>query len=95
MTGDKGTDLPIDDETLDQWLGELDHKRERIRAQSKQVATYIQAQNEITNLLDELEGFHLLRERFCDDIDRGDHKEIEKWLALAWQLGYEAGCNTD
>lgn len=63
----------------------------RIREQSKTVATYIQAQNEITNLLDELEGFHLLRERFCDDIDRGDHKEIEKWLVEAWKLGYESG----
>jgi len=85
------TDLPIDDETLEQWLGELDEKKARIREQSRTVATYIQAQNEITNLLDELEGFHLLRERFCDDIDRGDHKEIEKWLVEAWKLGYESG----
>jgi uncharacterized protein (DUF934 family) len=89
------TDLPIDDETLEQWLGELDEKKARIREQSRTVATYIQAQNEITNLLDTLEGFHLLRERFCDDVDRRDYKEIEKWLIEAWKLGYEAGCNTD
>jgi len=80
MTGDKG----IDNET-----------KARIREQSKTVATYIQAQNEITNLLDTLEGFHLIRERFCDDIDRRDHKEVEKWLVEAWKLGYEAGCNRD
>lgn len=67
----------------------------RIREQSKQVAKHIQAQNEITNLLDELEGFHLVRERFYDDVDRRDYKEIEKWLVEAWKLGYEAGCNTD
>ena len=78
------TNLPLDDET-----------RQRIREQSRTVATHIQAQHEITNLLDTLEGFHLLRERFCDDVDRRDYKEIEKWLVEAWKLGYEAGCNTD
>jgi predicted DNA-binding protein len=68
-----------------------DGAKQRIKEQSKQVATYIQAQNEITNFLDELEEFHFVREVFCDDIDRGDHKAIEKWLIAAWQLGYEAG----
>ena len=68
-----------------------DEAKQRIKEQSKQVATYIQAQNEITNFLDELEGFHFVREVFCDDIDRGDYKAIEKWLIAAWQLGYEAG----
>jgi hypothetical protein len=68
-----------------------EEKRQRIKEQSKQVATYIQAQNEITNFLDELEGFHFVREVFCDDIDRRDYEEIEKWLIAAWELGYEAG----
>jgi len=86
--------LPIDDDTLEQWLGDLNERKVRIREQSKQVATYIQAQNEITNWLDELEGFHLLRERFCDDVDRQDYQEIEKWLITAWKLGYESGRNS-
>ena len=87
--------LPIDDDTLEQWLSDLNERKARIREQSKQVATHIQAQNEITNLLDELEGFHLIRERFCDDIDRRDYQEIEKWLVEAWKLGFEAGRNRD
>jgi hypothetical protein len=84
-------DLPINDDTLNEWLGDLDRKKARIRAQSKQVATYIQAQNEIRNWINELEGYHLVGERLFDDIDRRDYEEIEKWLIAAWQLGYEAG----
>ncbi len=72
-----------------------EEKRNRIREQSKQVATYLQAQNEIRSWINELEGFHIVGERLCDDIDRRDYKEIEKWLVEAWKLGYEAGCNND
>ncbi len=65
--------------------------RQRIREQSRIVATYIQAQNEIRNWINELEGYHLVGERLFDDIDRRDYEEIEKWLIAAWELGYEAG----
>jgi hypothetical protein len=68
-----------------------DKAKQRIKEQSKQVATYIQAQNEIRNWINELEGYHLVGERLFDDIDRRDYEEIEKWLIAAWQLGYEAG----
>jgi hypothetical protein len=68
-----------------------DEVKQRIKEQSKQVATYIQGQNEIRNWINELEGYHLVGERLFDDIDRRDYEEIEKWLIAAWQLGYEAG----
>ncbi len=71
-----------------------EEKRQRIREQSRTVATYLQAQNEISNWLDELEGFHFVRERFCDDVDRREYKQIEKWLITAWELGYESGRNS-
>jgi len=71
-----------------------DGVKQRIKEQSKQVATYLQAQNEISDWLDELEGFHFVRERFCDDVDRRDYKEIQQWLLAAWQLGYESGRNS-
>ncbi len=85
------TELPIDDGTLEQWLEEFDQKRKRIRDQSKQVANYINAHDEISKWINQLEGYHLVGERLCDDVDRRDYKQIQQWLEVAWNMGFEAG----
>jgi hypothetical protein len=85
------TELPIDDDTLNEWLGELDKKKARIRAQSKDVATYIASNEKFYDWFDEIEGFHIREERFWDDCDRGDRKELFEWVRWAFHLGWEAG----
>ena len=85
------TELPVDDETLDNWLRDLDRKKERIRAQSKNVASYIASNEKFYEWFDEIEGFHIREERFWDDCERGDEQELFQWLRWAFHLGYEAG----
>jgi hypothetical protein len=89
--GGNMTELPVDDETLKQWIEDLDEKKARIRAQSKQVATYIESNDEFYNWFCEVEGFHIREERFWDDCERGDSKELFEWVRWAFHLGYEAG----
>lgn len=85
------TELPIDDETLEEWLGDLDRKKARIRAQSKQVASYIESNEEFYEWFDEIEGFHIREERFWDDVDRASPEALFNWVRWAFHLGYEAG----
>ena len=85
------SDLPIDDKTLDKWLGERDNKKERIRIQSKQVATYITSNEAFYDWFDELEGYHIREERFWDDCERGESGVLFEWLRAAFAVGYEAG----
>jgi hypothetical protein len=40
---------------------------------------------------EELEGFHIREERFWDDFEQGDKKEILEWLRAAFDVGFEAG----
>lgn len=84
-------DLPIDDETLDKWFGEMNAKKWRIRKQSKQVASYIASNDEFYEWFEELEGFHIREERFWDDCDRGDHTDLFQWVRWAFHMGFEAG----
>ena len=84
-------ELPIDDETLEEWLGDLDAKKARIRVQSEQVASYIESNDQFYDWFDELEGFHIREERFWDDCDRGDSKDLFEWVRWAFHMGYEAG----
>jgi hypothetical protein len=85
------TNLPIDDNTLDEWLKDLDKKKARIRAQSKQVASYIESNEEFYEWFDEIEGFHIREERFWDDVDRGNPEALFEWLRWAFHMGFEAG----
>ena len=39
----------------------------------------------------ELEGYSFRSERFCDDLERGDPREMIKWLQTAYEMGYNAG----
>ena len=85
------TELPVDDETLDNWLRDLDRKKERIRAQSKQVASYIESNEEFYEWFGEIEGFHIREERFWDDVDRASPEALFNLVRWAFHLGYEAG----
>jgi hypothetical protein len=84
-------DLPINDDTLNEWLGDLDRKKARIRAQSKQVAYYLESNEEFYEWFDEIEGFHIREERFWDDCDRGNPEALFNWVRWAFHLGYQAG----
>ena len=87
------TELPIDDATLDEWL--TDTKRDRIRSQSKQVASYIASNEAFYNWFSEIEGYHVREERFWDDCDRRDSKALFDWIRVAFHLGYLAGQKHD
>jgi hypothetical protein len=95
--GGNMTDLPIDDDTLNDWLGDLDRKKARIRAQSKQVAYYLESNEKFDEWFREIEGFHIREERFWDDCDQGNPEALFSWVRWAFHLGYEAGkrCGTD
>lgn len=49
------------------------------------------------NLFDEwfysLEGFHILSERFWDDVDRGDRNLVLEWMNASFSAGYQAAQN--
>lgn len=48
----------------------------------------------VAEWLDEMEGFHFIRERFLDDCEHAAPKTLISWLETAWQLGYEHGKNS-
>ena len=85
------TEWPIPDETLEEWLSELDEKKTRIRAQSKDVASYIASNDDFYNWFSEIEGFHVREERFWDDCERGDKSALFEWVRWAFHMGYKAG----
>lgn len=51
------------------------------------------------NLFDEwfysLEGYHLLAERFWDDMERGDGDSMLEWMNASFSAGYEAAQNNN
>ena len=85
------TELPIDDNTLEDWLSEMGAKRARIKEQSKDVTNYIASNVAFYEWFDALEGFHIREERFWDDCERGDADELFSWIRAAFHVGYEAG----
>ncbi len=85
------TELPIDDDTLDEWLDDLEKKKSRIRVQSEDVATYIKSTNAFYDWFDEQEGFHYREERFWDDCETGDKETLFEWVRAAFHMGFEAG----
>jgi hypothetical protein len=89
------TDLPIDDEVLEDWLGGPvpEEKRQEIRRQSKDVASYIKGNEKFYEWFEELEGYHIREERFWDDCERGNKNELFEWLRAAFDLGFKAGRN--
>ena len=85
------TNLPIDDDTLNDWLGDLERKKERIRAQSKQVASYIKSNEQFEEWFYQIEGFGFRAERFYSDCEYGNTECLRNWLKAAYDLGFEAG----
>jgi len=91
MIGFAMTDLPLDDETLEQCLDEFEGRKSRIRKQSAEVASYISSNEEFYEWFDEIEGFALREERFWDDCQRAKPEELFEWVRWAFHIGYLAG----
>lgn len=83
------TELPLDDITLEEWLGGPTPE------ETKKTALAWAQQTENTEKFYEWfceqEGFHIREERFWDDCERGDSDELFKWLRAAFDMGMQAG----
>ena len=65
--------------------------KQRIRTQSKEVASYIETNEQFEEWFYELEGFSFRAERIYDDCERGDSEQIKGWLKTAYDMGFKAG----
>ncbi len=70
---------------------EIKEIRQRIREQSKTVATYIENNEKFENWFYEIEGFGFRSERFYNDCEYGNNECLRNWLKAAYDLGFEAG----
>ena len=49
--------------------------------------------NQFDDWFHSLEVFHLLSERFWDDVDRGDRDSVVEWMNASFYAGYQAAQN--